>query len=103
MSELSSTISLCMKAGKLALGFDATVDAAHSGKAKLILLTTDTAARTIKEIQFQCGARVEIIEIPMTQAEVGRAIPKRVGVITLLDAGLARKIKGIVGRMKGVQ
>lgn len=92
-----------MKAGKLALGFDATVDASVSGKAKLILLTSDTAARTIKEIRFQCGEKVQIMEIPMTQEEVGRAIPKRVGVITIIDVGLANKIKGILAGMKGVQ
>ena len=101
MKELSSTISLCMKAGKLALGFDAVVDAAHAGKARLIMITQDTAARTEKEIRFQCGAKAKIIEIPLTQAQVGSAIPRRVGVMAVTDSGLAGKLCGIVERLKG--
>ena len=101
MKELSNTISLCMKAGKLALGFDPVVDAAHSGKARLIMITHDTAARTEKEIRYQCGEKIQIIEIPLSQVEVGYALPRRVGVLAVTDSGLAKKILGIIERLKG--
>lgn len=101
MKELSSTISLCMKAGKLALGFDAVVDAALSGKARLIMITEDTAAKTEKEIRYRCEQKAEIIQIPMTQAQIGLALPRRVGVLAVTDRGLATKLLGIVERLKG--
>ena len=44
--KLFSALSLCRKAGKLVLGFDAVTDSVYGGKAVLVLLAADASDRT---------------------------------------------------------
>ena len=51
-NRLTASLTMCRKAGKLLLGFDAVKEAAKQGSVKLFLLSADASAKTEKEIRF---------------------------------------------------
>ena len=47
-NRLTASLTMCRKAGKLLLGFDAVKEAAQQGNVKLFLLASDASAKTEK-------------------------------------------------------
>lgn len=92
--KLAGFLGLSRKAGKLIFGFDMTVDAMQKGTAELVILSCDCAERTsrnIKRIAEDCGC--EVLVLPLTMDEIGYAVAKRAGVLTVCDSGFSKKIK----------
>ena len=54
-NRLTASLTMCRKAGKLLLGFDAVKEAAQQKQVKLFLLAADASAKTEKEIRFFAG------------------------------------------------
>ena len=52
--KLFSALSLCKKAGRLVLGFDAVMDSVYQGKAHLVLLASDVSEGTAKRVRRNC-------------------------------------------------
>ncbi|MBP0988342.1 MAG: 50S ribosomal protein L7ae, partial [Oscillospiraceae bacterium] len=51
-NRLTASLTMCRKAGKLLLGFDAVKEAAQQGNVRLFLLSSDASAKTEKEIRY---------------------------------------------------
>lgn len=83
-----SYFGLCRRAGKMALGHDAVMQAVRGNKAKLCLLTSDASARHERELQAT-GSDVKVITMPITAQELSFSIGKKVCVIAILDEGFA--------------
>lgn len=49
--KLFSALSLCKKAGRLVLGFDAVMDSVYQGKAHLVLLASVVSEGTAKRVR----------------------------------------------------
>ena len=95
--KLSGFLGLARKAGKLVFGFDMVVESIQKGTAKAVLLSSDCAERTarnIKRIAEENGA--EVLILPLTMDEIGYAVAKRVGVISVCDIGFSKKIKELL-------
>ena len=84
--RLLSAVALCRRAGKLAIGFDATRKA-------LNLAASDAAARTVQNVQRACGAHTEILRLPRTQAQIEQATGRKFAVAAVCDPNLARLIQ----------
>ncbi len=92
--KLLSLLGIARRAGKLSLGFDAASDSMKSGKTKLLLLAADLSERTIRSISNtanQTATKVINTNIPMQQ--LGAAIGKTTGIISVNDQGFAEKMK----------
>jgi len=73
-SRLASMIGLCRRANRLGCGVDTIKDTLKTGRAHLVLLSSDPSERTRKQICDKCAtARVELLSIPLTKEELGRA------------------------------
>ena len=51
-TKLINIITICRRAGKLEMGFDASVQSAEKHKARLIFTAADVSPKTAKEAEF---------------------------------------------------
>ena len=89
---LFQAVSLCRKAGKLTLGYDACCDAAFYGKAWLILAASDISPKTLEKLKGKVGDLVEVYTMPLTQERLLPVSRKTTAVYAVTDRGLARLI-----------
>ncbi|GKI14040.1 ribosomal L7Ae/L30e/S12e/Gadd45 family protein [Allofournierella sp.] len=87
--KLFSALSLCRKAGKLVLGFDAVTDSVYGGKAALVLLAADASDGTAKRMGRSCEGLVPCRRMPLTQQALCAITYKKVGVYAVTDDNLA--------------
>ena len=95
MSKLLSLLGLAKKAGKLSLGHDAVIEAIGRRKAHLIVLAADASERLEKEMHREIAfhhLHINIIRIDETMADMGRALPHKVGVVSVNDASFATAV-----------
>ena len=95
--KLSGFLGLSRKAGKIVFGFDMTVEAMRKKTAELVLLSNDCSERTarnIKRIAEETGT--EILILPLSMDEIGYAVAKRAGVLSVCDSGFSKKIKELL-------
>ena len=92
--KLSGFLGLAKKAGKLVFGFDMTVEAMQKAAAKQVLISNDCSERTarnIRRIAEETGT--DFLILPLSMDEIGYAVAKRVGVLSVCDSGFSKKIK----------
>ena len=95
MSKLLSLLGLAKKAGRLSAGHDAVLDAVARKKAALIVLAADASERLEKEMHREIAfhhLHINIIRIDETMADMGRALPHKVGVVSVNDASFATAV-----------
>ncbi len=92
--KVISTICLCRRAGRLAIGFDAATQGLSAPKAAGIVLASDVSRKTEKEVLF-CAEKYnkEVLHAGFTMDEAKNALGKRAGVFLVCDAGLFGSIK----------
>lgn len=94
MNKAFSSLSLCMKAGKLVSGEFSVETALKAGNVKLVILATDASDNTKKKFNNMCTYRnIECIELG-TKIELGSALGKEFRAsIGIVDDGFAKNIK----------
>lgn len=88
--KLFSAVSLCRRAGKLTMGFEAVVESAYQGKAALVLLSSDVSEGTAKRIRRSCEDLVPCLQMPLTQEDLSPITHRKVGVYAVTDENLAK-------------
>ena len=92
--KLLGFISLCRKAGKLCVGFDATKDKVLRGQVYLLLLASDASAKTQKECHYYCSEdEIPAMSLPFTKAELALMLGREIGVMGVLDGSFAQGIE----------
>ena len=90
---LFGIFGIARKAGFVAQGMDAAMDALRSGAAQAVFLASDCAERTLRNarrIAAECGAQA--LDLPCTRAQLGHAIGcPPTGVAAIQNRGLAQK------------
>ena len=87
-------ITMCRKAGRLIMGFDAVKETALNTGLSCVIVTTDISSKTLKEVKFFCNNTcTEIIKIDMDSADMFDAVGKEVVVAGIADYGFAKRIK----------
>lgn len=90
-NRLTASLTMCRKAGKLLLGFDAVTEAAKRGSVKLILLASDVSQKTVKEVRFYAG-EIPIRELPLDMDTLKLYFRKRTAVFGVCEDGFAAKL-----------
>lgn len=94
MDKLLSALSLCRKAGALAMGFDPAAESAAKGKACLVLFAADLAPGSRKKAgRFCSAAGVRAVRLPFTQQQLLAITPKRTGIFAVTQPGLAKLVE----------
>lgn len=97
--RLASMIGLCRRANRLGCGVDTIKDALKTGRAHLVLLASDPSERTRKQLSDKCAtAHVELIPIPLTKEELGRACGMmELSACAVMDPEFAKAIRTLAG------
>jgi ribosomal protein L7Ae-like RNA K-turn-binding protein len=83
-----------MRAGKLATGEEAVIQAVRSGKARLVIMAEDASPNTKKKVRDKCNHYNVTLAECFTRYEIGAAIGKEARVlVAVLDSGLAQLIR----------
>lgn len=92
---LISLLTMCRKAGRLLIGFDAAADALKAAQARMILISADISPKTEKEIRFYAGkyGAVTVSRLPFEMETLAHYFRKRTGVLCVTDEGFAAKLK----------
>ena len=92
-------LGLAKRAGKLAVGTDATLNAARSGKAAIALVASDASDRTKKQIGDKCAAYgVTLIAIEADRSALAAALGSKDGqtsACAVTDRNMAIKIDSL--------
>ena len=93
-NRLAFALGMAQKAGKAASGDFAVRSALKSGRVKLLIIATDTAPNTKKDLYYMAQQfRIETIEAG-TKAELGYAIGKaQRTAVAITDVNFAKMLK----------
>ena len=84
-------ITICKKAGKLAVGMDMVKKVCSEGSAAAVFITTDISEKSFKEVRFTCARNsVKLYRLEMTMDEMWYGLGKKAGIIAMTDAGFAK-------------
>ncbi len=97
--RLASMIGLCRRAGRLGCGTDTVTGALKTGEVCLVLLCTDSSARTQKTVRDKCAYYgVPLIEIPLRREALGAAVGKApLSAVCVQDPNFANAIMALAG------
>ncbi len=100
MADISGTLSMARRAGKLTLGMDEVKNACRGQRACGVLAAKDISSKTLKEIKFVCASEgVKLYDADMTMDGIGYTLGKVYGIIAVTDSGfmksIAKKLKEI--------
>lgn len=90
-NRLTASLTMCRKAGKLLLGFDAVREAAAQGSVRLVLLAADVSAKTEKEARFFAGS-LPVRKLPFDMDALKLYFRKRTAVFGICEDGFAAKL-----------
>ncbi len=92
--KLTGLISICRRAGKMAMGFDPMLEALAGRKAAGVITAADISPKTYKEVCFHCQKKqVPVCSVPLTQDEIGMTAGRRAAVIAVLDKGFFDRLQ----------
>ncbi len=101
-NDIINLLTLCRKAGKAQLGFDAAKNAVFSGQAGCVLATEDVSAKTLKETEYFCSkAKVPVFKTTLLMDDVERFLGKRAGVLAVCGEGFAERLSELFGTNPG--
>ena len=90
-NRLTASLTMCRKAGKLLLGFDAVTEAAKQGGVKLFLLASDVSEKTEKEVRYFAGT-LPVRKLPFDMDTLKCYFRKRTAVFGVCVDGFAAKL-----------
>lgn len=94
--RLLSFLGIARRAGRLSLGYDSTVEAMTKGSSCLVLLAADLSERTKHSINTAAqGTNTPLIETNIPMEQLGAAVGKATGIISVNDSGFARKLNAL--------
>lgn len=92
MDRLLAAVAMSRGAGKLQIGFDAAEAAAKAG-APMVLVASDAAERTRRNIARSCGRRTTLLELGRTQQEIEAVVGRQFAVAAVTDPNFAQLIQ----------
>lgn len=92
-SRAAQLLSLCLRAGKLALGYDPVKEAAQKGKASLLVASVGASDNTMKRMRYMAeDYAIPLLTIEESLDDLWYILGKRVGVMCVMDQALGDKI-----------
>lgn len=89
-----SLLGLCRRAGRMSIGCDPVKSSILKGETRLVLFAGDISRNTEKDIMYLIEEyHKDLIRLNSTKDEIGTALGKYASVVSINDAGFAKKIK----------
>lgn len=93
--KIINLLTICRKAGKLIMGFDAVKEALPEGKVYCILTASDLSPKSLKELTFfssKAEVPVPIYNMKLTMDDLWSASGRRTGIIAVCDEGFGKAL-----------
>lgn len=101
-NRLLSFLGLARKAGRLSLGNEPAKEAVLEGRSRVIFLASDLSERSSRGIRYAAEEYgVPVIELTESMDEIGIALGKRSGIVSVDDAGFAKKACALATQRNG--
>lgn len=92
-NQWMSLLGLANRARKITSGEELTVKEIRSGKAKLVILSADASANTMKKVTDKCHSYHVPYKVVENRFSLGKAIGKEARVVVaVMDDGFAKKL-----------
>ncbi len=99
--KVINLLTMCRKAGRLILGFDAVKEAIYDKHVSSVIVSSDISPKTLKEVRFVCrNSRIDVIRLEMDSYDLYDAVRKKVVVAAISDYGFSEKLKTLGGVTK---
>jgi ribosomal protein L7Ae-like RNA K-turn-binding protein len=100
--KIKSLIAMAAKAGKLAAGYSAVLDALEKGRVEMLLYARDISEGTKEKIAIPVAASLRTVTL-FTRDELGMLMGRElVGVVGIEDKGFADAVWKESERLKGL-
>lgn len=93
--RIAASLTMCRRAGKLLLGFDAVKEAAQQGSVHCVLLACDCSPKTQKEVRFFAGD-LPVRTLPYDMDAMTAYFRKRTAVFGVCEAGFSAKLLSLL-------
>ncbi len=94
--KVINVLTVCRKAGRLIVGFDAVKEALMESNVSCVLVTDDISPNTLKEVKYICkNCNREILELDMDSYDMLYAVGKQTVVAAICDHGFAERIRNL--------
>ncbi len=97
--KIINLMTICRKAGKLIIGFDAAKNAVSDGSACCILISEDISDNTLKKIMNISGS-IPVIKTGMKCSEAELYFNRKAAVAAVCDKGFARRFGELASQIK---
>lgn len=98
LNGLFGSLTMCRKAGQLAMGFDPMKEALDTGKAHAVIIAADISPKTEKEVRFFADKRgIPVRKTEAALEEINRFLGKKAGILTICGEGFAEKALSLCG------
>lgn len=102
IDRVYSLLGLATKAGKTRSGGFQAAEAIGKGHARLVIISSDAAPNTVREIQPKCESRGVPIRFYGDKDALGNAMGKELrSVVAITDEGFAREILRLIDQIHG--
>ena len=96
-NKFLSLLGMARKANRVSLGFDKSLDAIHSGNSHAVFLASDLSEKTKRGLVFAAEeANIAVITTEFSIFEISNAVGTKTGVVSVNDAGFAKKLKTLI-------
>ena len=87
-------LTMCRKAGRVIMGFDAVKEAALEKGVSCVIVTDNISLKTLKEVKFFCNnTKTKIIKLGISSEDVFDAIGKESVVLAIADYGFSKRFE----------
>ncbi len=91
-SKTLTLLGFAAKAGKLSFGMDSVKTAVKQGKSRLIVVSIDISAKSLKEVKFLAADNIQVLIIDVNMETLSHAVGKKCGIISVNDKGFKESI-----------
>ncbi len=96
-NKFLSLLGMARKANRVSLGYDKALEAVHSGKSYAVFLASDLSKKTKRGLVFAAeNTDIAIISTEFSIFEITNAVGTKTGVVSVNDAGFAKKLKTLI-------
>lgn len=105
-SKLLALMGIARGAGKVELGYDKSLESMHKFKSFVVFVACDISPKTKKGLDYASEEDdIPVYTLPYTMFDLSNAVGQKTGIISINDAGFAKKMvqllqseKDLIGR-----
>ncbi len=100
--KVINLLTMCRRAGKLIIGFDAVKETFVEGDIYCIIVANDISQNTLKKVRNLCdtfsNGKIPVVRTTLTVAELNKYLGQKVAVAAICDRGFGSRLIELNGQ-----